>query len=663
MSDDNSDSTTLDVQDQVQSKCSERVAALRQLLPDAVLIPIPKGEKGPKTKGWQKFNFEVMGDPRHIASLERGNIGVLLGAASGHLASIDCDTDDAAEGFLALNPQLAGTLRSRGRRGCNYWVRIRGSYPATTKIKDADGKDVGEFRATGGQTVIHGKHPCGDDYKLLIRAKPVEIRFEDVVWPENWKVPWRKDEFDTLVELEGRPFEFSEKGDRIINRHFFSRLLEVEDLITYDTGTVCFRQYGAQTGVWTVRSESQVASSLSARLKRAADELHHPLLVTQRNRTLAADVLAHMRGIAKREFKKAMHGLLHMSNGMLHLGECGKLEFAEFSPDYASTHGLAVAFDEKARFDGFLDFLRQALSEEDIDLVQKIFGLVLIARTNIVQCIVVLAGAAGGGKSILVEILEAMLGADACAELRTKHLAGRFELASFVGRSLLTGKDVPADFLSERGASRLKALTGHDMMEAEVKGCSERLKMKGDFNVLINCNSTPRIGLDGDCAAWGRRLIIVRFAHPMATPPQPGFAKRIVEREASGIINWSIRGYYRLWEDIHATGSICLSAAQRERVEDAINASDSLKYFLENRVRPRRQTTITTAELANAYRQLCYSRGWQPVGTRDFECKLEDAVIRAFGISKSHDIRRGTHNIHNGFRGIELLQEEVSHGS
>ena len=35
---------------------------LRALLGTSVLIPIPKGQKGPKTKGWQKLTMNDMND-------------------------------------------------------------------------------------------------------------------------------------------------------------------------------------------------------------------------------------------------------------------------------------------------------------------------------------------------------------------------------------------------------------------------------------------------------------------------------------------------------------------------------------------------------------------------------------------------------------------------
>jgi Bifunctional DNA primase/polymerase, N-terminal len=97
---------------------------------EVVLVPIPLGTKKPILKGWQKLTFAASQSPAHreklLATVARGgNIGILLGKASGGLMAIDLDGDDFADSFLKLNPELANTTRTRGKKGCQLWVRIK----------------------------------------------------------------------------------------------------------------------------------------------------------------------------------------------------------------------------------------------------------------------------------------------------------------------------------------------------------------------------------------------------------------------------------------------------------------------------------------------------------------------------------------------------------
>jgi Bifunctional DNA primase/polymerase, N-terminal len=94
----------------------QTLACLYDLLSQAVLLPIPLGKKGPNTAGWQNTAFADTQTREYREELLQaiargGNIGVLLGPASGGLIAIDLDDDEIAEHFLERNPQLGLTLR------------------------------------------------------------------------------------------------------------------------------------------------------------------------------------------------------------------------------------------------------------------------------------------------------------------------------------------------------------------------------------------------------------------------------------------------------------------------------------------------------------------------------------------------------------------------
>ena len=179
------------------------IAELRTLLGnDVVLLPIVSGFKRPTFACWPNTTVEAMGDAEYLVRLRCGSIGVVLGRNSGGLCAIDIDGDEFVEPFLALNPTLRNTLRSKGARGAQLWVRMKGEYPKLAKLKTTDGKDWGEWRCDGGQSVIYGVHH-GMHYQRLVDVAPVEIGFDEIVWPENLKLPWVKSEYDLLVEKYG----------------------------------------------------------------------------------------------------------------------------------------------------------------------------------------------------------------------------------------------------------------------------------------------------------------------------------------------------------------------------------------------------------------------------------------------------------------------------
>ena len=128
----------------------------------------------------------------YLGSLNHGkNIGVSLGRVSGGLCTMDIDRDELFEDLLALNPGFRESLISRSdSRGGNVWLRIKGEYPRSGKLR-IDGEDVGEWRATGNQTVIFGQHPSGSQYSDNDK-RPIEIEFSGIRWPERMTLPWKK---------------------------------------------------------------------------------------------------------------------------------------------------------------------------------------------------------------------------------------------------------------------------------------------------------------------------------------------------------------------------------------------------------------------------------------------------------------------------------------
>ena len=156
-----------------------------------VLLPIPLKTKRPVEAGWESITFEDTQKPDYQAALQtaierKGNIGVKLDDG---LISIDFDDEETANAIASL-AVFSETLRTRGRRGCNFWLRLVGSYPNGRNYPygqnyynlKRNGKKVGEFRCgPGAQTVIFGEHPDSTPenpirYSSIASKSVIEIR-------------------------------------------------------------------------------------------------------------------------------------------------------------------------------------------------------------------------------------------------------------------------------------------------------------------------------------------------------------------------------------------------------------------------------------------------------------------------------------------------------
>lgn len=232
-------------------------------------------------------------------------------------------------------------------------------------------------------------------------------------------------------------------------------------------------------------------------------------------------------------------------------------------------HSLAVDYHADARCPRFEQFLGDALSVDDVRLVQKWAGS-LIAGPNQSQAILIVVGASGTGKGTLVNLLTRLVGLELTAELRAEQLNERFEMSAFLGKRLLVASEINPDLLNLKGIGRLKALVGQDCMEAEIKRVNRRVSFNGDFHVVLYGNQLNPQPWSADLDAFRRRLLIVEYAKPRPTTIIPNLADRLWVEEGSGILKWAVKGVGCYRADLAKSGHFVLTEEQQRRVNRII---------------------------------------------------------------------------------------------
>ena len=641
---------------------------------DVVLLPCEKGIKGPRGNAWQKTTIEKMRDNKYLRQLNRaGGIAVLLGAASGGLCSIDIDDDDSVEPFLALNPDLAATLRSRGRRGCNLWVRVQGTFPPQSVLTRQDGSAWGEWRSTGVCTMIHGVHPEGMNYERSPEVPPVIMPFEAINWPDDMNPPQMvaagepadddTEPDDAIIRQYGTPVYYSETPTgglyvSKINEAYWAALYAAEFIMLYEPDERAFYQYEQTTGLYSIISPDAIKQVVSHRmlLMSRQDDLLDGLEKLRTDRNLNA-VMAQLRGIAEhRHAFTDRPRTVHLANCMLRI-EGGTCIREDFSPKFRSRNRSPIAFDPAAKCPRFLnELLLPAVHPDDAILLQKMAGQYLLG-TNILQRFVILDGTPGGGKSQLANVLQAIVGQENVTQLRTDHLGERFELFRFIRRTLLVGVDVNKDFLQSKGAPVIKALCGGDWLDAEQKGGTGSFQFQGKFNILMTSNARLQVALQGDVGAWRRRMLIVRYEAP---PPKRiifDFAELLIREEGPGILNWALQGLHLLLKDIEETGTIRLTDRQMGVVDSLLAESDSLRWFLTDMVKQQKGSDLSVHEIMQAYADYCPDKGWQPMKDSQISYQLPSLMMDLFQAVRANSCQRDG-KAARGFRGVALINPE-----
>lgn len=595
---------------------------------------------------------------RAVLNLPQTNLAVYLGQASGGLCAIDFDADEDLSAFLAVNPTLAATTRSRGSRGGMVWLRITGEYPESC---NPDHKHF-EWRANNRLSTIYGRHPAGMDYTLTVEAPPMTVKFADIVWPDGWQLPWvgaaARAEREALAKEYGQPF-YTNKDGRVtgINERYWAGLYARENRVLFDPDEKTFYLYAVASGLWEPVTSEAIRETISARILEVSRESQQFSLEVQITLTKLKAVVGALMGIAeKRGVFLTKQRFIHVANGVIRLGEDNDVTFGGFSPEDYSRNQSPYAFDGEAECPRFLnELIYPAVEPDDAGLLQRWAGLALYGY-NLPQRLLILDGTANGGKGTLVRIIQALVGLTNSYQLRTDCLLERFETFRFRGKTLLIGPDVAGDFLMQRGASMLKSLVGGDPLSGEGKGLNGDFPMFGNFNVIMTCNSRLRVRLEGDTSAWRRRLLIVRYQNPPPKNRILDFHVPLLRDEGSGILRWALAGFVKLQSEFATTGDFALTNKQRDRVDSLLAESDSLRCFVRERLQKSAYGDVTTAEISQAYAEYCADRSWNALPSTLVERTLPDLMLEMFQVTKSHSIERDGKKSNRGWRKVQLLE-------
>jgi hypothetical protein len=141
----------------------------------------------------------------------------------------------------------------------------------------------------------------------------------------------------------------------------------------------------------------------------------------------------------------------------------------------------------------------------------------------------------------------------------------------------------------------------------EFKNSNESPLIICRFNVIVTCNSRLTVHLEGDIEAWRRRVAIVEYHKEKPKQVIADLDRQILEKEASGVLNWMIEGL----DKIHADDwQLNLSSGQQAVVDNLLLESDSHNLFVREALIRADGKQLTVQDCFAAYVEFCSERGW-----------------------------------------------------
>lgn len=342
----------------------------------------------------------------------------------------------------------------------------------------------------------------------------------------------------------------------------------------------------------------------------------------------------------------------HVENGVLDLVDRRLLPF---SPKRKSAWKLPVRWDPDAPMPReFVDLLRGMFPEpQDRDLALEVMALALLG--NPLQQVVLITGPGGDGKSTFVKLIQALVGPAGSGQLRLHHVKSRFEALRWFGRLVLHQEETGGT-LDGDAAKTLKALSGQDWQEAEVKNSDVTVRFKPRALPILTANEDIRIKLNGDQRAWQRRLVVLKASpSPHTDGTTQDLEQELLEREGPGILRLVVSRVARLLSlSIRPGGSPLLTDIQQDRANQALRGFDPIPAFVEDRIEHRPGAQLHGGAARDAAYRWFEERDYGKPSKRELSIRLNELVPRL-----KHGVRTGSldeHREHStrGWRHVTL---------
>lgn len=302
---------------------------------------------------------------------------------------------------------------------------------------------------------------------------------------------------------------------------------------------------------------------------------------------------------------------LNVSNGTLVVHKDGTVVLREHSREDVFTYTLSYVYDPQAECPQWHRFIDRVLPEADEQLLlQEFIGYCLMPHHEL-ERLLLLYGEGLNGKSVTLEVIEALLGSMNVSYLSLSDLTNDDVKRAGIEGKLLnisheSGKDVNPNVLKQLTSGE-RVTIKH--LYRDPRETSDYGKFIAAFNILPRAENS---------FGFFRRLLILPYK---VTIPKEEIDRQLaskLKQELSGILNWVLVALPALM----SRGEFSPSENSEQALEHYRLQSDNVRLFLAEMCEPS-EVAVKATDLFQAYRNYCFESQLKPVGRNTFFTRLE----------------------------------------
>lgn len=304
--------------------------------------------------------------------------------------------------------------------------------------------------------------------------------------------------------------------------------------------------------------------------------------------------------------------LINLHNGTLTIDSEGKTVLREHRREDYLSYCLGYSYAPEADCPKFKAYLAQVLPDGDTQRTLAQYLAYCFTQGKNPEKMLVLLGTGSNGKSVLLGVVEALVGAENVSNVSLSDLTNDDEK-----RSLIDGKLLNISFESGRDLDTavLKTLVSQEPIT--VRRLYIGTSVSRQYAKLITSyNELPRAE---HSHGFFRRIIIVPFKVTIGESEQDPDLVNKLRQELPGILNWVLQAMPQFL----SSSSIQISEECHHELNRYRASSDSVQMFLSMNVKADPNSSTKGSDLFDAYKNFCQEWGCYQLGKQKFFQRLE----------------------------------------
>lgn len=318
-------------------------------------------------------------------------------------------------------------------------------------------------------------------------------------------------------------------------------------------------------------------------------------------------------------------GLINFKNGFYNY-ESGT--YKPYPDNYQTTYQINAVYDKGAQCPAFSKYINFALPKEDVVTAQEVIGYLLSTEMK-AQKAFILYGPGNTGKSVLIELIERIIGYDYVSNVPFQDLSTKFSTVRLFGKLLNSYSDLPQGKIKDTGA--FKALVSGDTMHGEDK-FEKGFDFKNTARLLFATNKLPSNFID-QTTGFYRRLTIIPFQNVVQDKDVDRDLINKLLEERDGIVQWALVGLRRLIQNNY---QFTESPTAKALLDEYKKENNNVLWYVDEYCAIDPSYQIEGKTLYMDYEKTCLDARLNPISQREFYNQLEvqfskDGVTKFIG--------------------------------